>query len=388
MRRSFGVVGAVFVLALLAISVLAGCGSGSGSATTGSSDSSGSGNTAGIDLNALFSAAGYQPPPPKTSPKPEAGKEIALLSCGQTVEFCKNAIKGAENAAASIGWSTRVIDSKGDANVAQTGLRQAIAAGVDGIYVEAFDCQYIKSALQEAKEAGIPVVAEESRDCDENLKGKVVGGPKLITATVNYPQGTWLDWLRTYGHMQAEYMLAKTGGDLKAVSFSYSDLAASVIITEAFDETLAKCDSCENVEETFTVAEAGSSLQEKAQQALLKNPNANYVRVDSDGTLINGVYSAIEASHRDLGIMASEGSIETMNLAREGKAIAGIGIPVEWFGYAAVDILNREFHGEGPAPAEGPGLQVWDTDHNVPPSGPYVPPINFEASFEKAWGVR
>lgn len=365
--------------------VLAACG-GSSSGDDDKSAVSTTGAAADVNLDALYSADRYEEPP-RTSPKPQPGKKIALLSCGQTVAFCKVAIQGAQDAAEAIGWETTVIDSRGDANIAQTSLKQAIATGVDGIYVEAFDCQYIKSALEQAKAADIPVVGEESRDCNENLRGEAGSGPQLFAARVNYPQGDFVDWLHDYGRMQAEYMIAKTGGDLNVVSFGYSDLAASLIVTDGFKERLAECDTCENTDVTFTVAEAGSSLQQKAQQALLKNPDANYVRADSDGTVLNGLSAAVQASRRDLPIMASEGSTGTMDLARQGRDIAGIGIPVEWFGYAGIDILNRLFHGQKPAPAEGPGLQVWDREHNLPESGAFQPPIDFRSAFRAAWGV-
>jgi ribose transport system substrate-binding protein len=45
-------------------------------------------------------------------------------------------------------------------------------------------------------------------------------------------------------------------------------------------------------------------------------------------------------------------------------------------------------------PNEGFGYQIIDKDHNVPPSGPYVPlnmntkePVNFKAAYKKVWGV-
>jgi ribose transport system substrate-binding protein len=62
-----------------------------------------------------------------------------------------------------------------------------------------------------------------------------------------------------------------------------------------------------------------------------------------------------------------------------------------------VDAANRLLAGEKPAqiPNEGFGYQIIDKDHNVPPSGPYVPlnmktkkPVDFKATYRKVWGVR
>jgi hypothetical protein len=53
-----------------------------------------------------------------------------------------------------------------------------------------------------------------------------------------------------------------------------------------------------------------------------------------------------------------------------------------------VDDLNRLFSGQSAAqlPDTGIGLQLVDKTHNLPSSGAYVPPVNFEADYLKVWG--
>ena len=53
---------------------------------------------------------------------------------------------------------------------------------------------------------------------------------------------------------------------------------------------------------------------------------------------------------------------------------------------AAVDSMNSLFRGEKPA-FSGLGWQLVDATHNLPASGPWIPPVDFKAVYEKAWGV-
>jgi ribose transport system substrate-binding protein len=193
--------------------------------------------------------------------------------------------------------------------------------------------------------------------------------------------------------MQAEALAGLTDENLNVLYFHFSDLMASIRSSRAnhayYEENCP--DTCTLTDIEFTVAEAGKSLQQKAEQALLQNPDANAVQVDTDSVLLNGVLSAVQKSDRDLLIMAGEGDTPIMDLAREGNDnLYGIGVNTSWEGYGGIDAMNRLFNGEDPVPPEGsqgPGIQVWGPGHNIPESGPYVYPIDFVAEYEKAWGV-
>ena len=42
---------------------------------------------------------------------------------------------------------------------------------------------------------------------------------------------------------------------------------------------------------------------------------------------------------------------------------------------------------EAPVADSGLGWQLVDKEHNLPPSGPFVPSVDFTAVYKKAWGV-
>ena len=86
-------------------------------------------------------------------------------------------------------------------------IRQGISAKVDGIIVIGQDCSSFQSALQEAKNAGIPTIGAGGNDCD------VSGGDKLYSATTQMlPDMTAQQWWEKMGALQAAWIIGKTDG--------------------------------------------------------------------------------------------------------------------------------------------------------------------------------
>lgn len=372
LARSASVV-AVGLIALVA----SGCGG-------GGSDSTSAGGGADVkqaeEAVATLTKGTYGTPP--KAPEPEAGKELLLISCGQSIPTCATAMAGAEEAAKAIGWSTQVFDSQADPSQAAAGIRQAIVSKVDGVFIYFTDCRFMSQALREAQDAEIPVVAAESLDCDY----KSSSGKPLFAATVQYEEGSYAEWIDAYGEGQANYLIAETGGEAKTVMLVEEGLFGAEIQQAAISRTFEKCSGCETYEVQYTIGDLTTGLQQKTEQALLQHPDANSVVVDYDAVLLSGVSAGVKAANRPISVMAAEGNVATMDLVRNGEVAAGIGIPIEWEGYAGVDALNRVFQ-DDPVVTSGIGLQVYDKEHNTPASGGYVPPIDFRAAYAKAWGL-
>lgn len=375
MRQRAGL--ALAVAAALAAVALAGCG---GSGSGGGSSSSNGAAAADAQVVQRLYRGTYEAPPP--GPRPQPGKKLLLLSCGQSLPTCAQAMSGAQEAAKAMGWSTTIYDTKGDPNQASAGIRQALVSKVDGVFVYFTDCRLMKQALEEARAAKLPVVAAESLDCDY---GSASGRP-LFAATVRYVEGDYAQWIAAYGKAQAQYVIAKTGGKAKTLNFMEFDLLGAEIQQRAQQATFRTCGSCQMFPVKYTIGDLSTGIQQKAQQALLQHPDANSLMVQYDAVLLSGVSSAVASANRRLLVMAAEGDAATMDLVRAGKVTAGVGIPIEWEGYAGVDAINRLLHHEQPA-SSGIGIQVYDRDHNTPPSGPYRPPVDFRAAYLKAWGL-
>ncbi|MFM8884035.1 MAG: sugar ABC transporter substrate-binding protein [Solirubrobacterales bacterium] len=372
-KGSFATLGATAVVAT-ALAV-AGCG---GSDDGNTATSTGDGGVDQAQLEELY--AGTFGKPPESGPKPKAGQKVWLISCGQALISCSAPIASAEEAAKSLGWETRVVDGKLDPNVYANGVRQAVAAGADGIITFAIDCALVKQPLAEAEKANIPTVSMESINCPS-------GG---YSSVVDYQEGDFKTWETQWGATKAVYIANKTDGKAKVIDFYNDETQASALIDVGFLAELKKCPGCKVVERVaFTGAELGPKLQQKAEQALLKNPDANAIQIPFDAATLTGIGAAIKASGRgkELVTVGGEGYAPAADLVRQGvEQKAGSGSAGGWEGYAAVDTMNRLLNGEEAAPS-GIGLQLFDADNNLGKTGGWEPPVDYKAAYAKTWGT-
>jgi ribose transport system substrate-binding protein len=381
--------GCLLALALVgAAGGLVACG-GSDKSSDGTSQkaptSTGSSDTAAYDtqLEALYK--GTFTGPPSTAPKPAAHKKVFILSCGQSIDSCSVPIKGADDAAKSLGWDTTVIDTHFDTSQASNAVRQAIAAKADAIVTFAIDCAPIKQPLKEARAAGIKTVGIQSLDCSDTTPGE----PSLFDHVVSYQEGPFTQWIKKWGASQATWLIAKTKGQAKVLVFTDDTTQVVKLTTDGFLAEMKTCATCQVVEVSkFTGADLGPKFQQQVQQVLLKHPEANSIEVPYDSAIVAGAGPAVQASGRksSLKIVAGEGFAANLDLLRAGKQEdAGTGNASRWDGFAAVDALVRLFAGQKPV-SSGEGIQVYDADHNIPASGPWQPPFDYEAAYAKAWG--
>jgi ribose transport system substrate-binding protein len=333
--------------------------------------------------------AGTDRDPPTTAPKPQKGKNVWIISPGQVGESASVATNAAKEAGEVIGWKMTLFDSKGDPSNFSAGIRQAIAAKADGIILHSIDCAWVKQALVEAQAAKVKTLAYYSLDCDDPS----VKGEPLYTGMVNFGSqyGDYANLIRAWGAVKADWVIVKTKGLAKAISFKEDELLVVKYIREGFEQELAKCKSCEVIKTVdFTIPDFGPKLQQKAQGALLQHPEANAIHVPYDTPMLLGIGSAVLESGRNdqLWVIAGEGFPSNVQLIRDNRGEdAANAFPAPWTGYAAVDSLNSIFNGQKPQDA-GIGWRLIDRDHNLPPVGKgYESAKDFRTAYKKAWGV-
>jgi ribose transport system substrate-binding protein len=338
-------------------------------------------------VDAAYKGTGHQPP--TTASKPDAGKKVWIISPGQTGESASIPTTAAKEAGEALGWKMTLFDSKLDLNNFSLGIRQAIAAKADGIILHSIDCALVKQPLQEAHAAKVKVLAYYALDCDD----PAVKSQPLYDGIVNFGSqyGDYASFIRAWGAVKADWLIAKTKGHAKVISFKEDELLVVKYIREGFEQELAKCKTCEIVKTVdFTLADLGPQLQQKAQGALLQHPEANAVHVPYDSAMHFGIAAAIAGSGRNdqIEVIAGEGFPSNIQLIRDNKGQdAANAFPSKWTGYAAVDSLNSLFHGEKPQES-GIGWRLIDREHNLPPAGQgYEPPVDFKAAYKRAWGV-
>lgn len=327
--------------------------------------------------------------PPTDGPEAQKDKSVWIIACSDVIESCSVPATAAAQAGKAIGWKVTEFDGGLSPDKQAEGIRQAIAAGADGIILAGIDCAKVTAPLQDAKDQDVKVVSFYAFDCDDPH----VEGEALETAQVNFGDqfATYADVARGFGRVKANYVIAKTDGQAKILNMGSEDYLVMEYINEGFEEGIKTCPDCEIVDKVaFVEADLLSGkMRDNLVNALQKNPEVTAIQVPIDPLFAVAVTAALQQSGRnDLLVVGGDGLPSNMDLIRNGTETSAVAFPHGWTGWAAIDTMNRAFADpEERIPDSGIGWTLIDKEHNLPASGPYVPPQDFEAAYRKVWGV-
>src|SRR4051794_31201475 len=330
---------------------------------------------------------------PDTASRPGVkGKNIWIISGGQSSESSSVPVNAAKAAAEKLGWNVHIYDTQLNPANDAPGVSAALAAGADGIILDAIDCSFVKSQLEQAKAAGVLTVPIYAYDCNDPYTGKGTGQP-LFSAYINYGPVAAKNlgaFAEKYGYAQGQAVVAATGGKAKVIFFNDTQVTVLHYTGKGFLDAIHQCGGCKVVKSIdFTRLQLRPQLQQTATSAPLQQPEANVVKSPfTAATLLSIAPAVLQSGHgSNLYVMGGEGFADELNLLRNHQGVNAVMIsPSDWTGWAAVDSMNSMFAGKRPA-YSGLGWQLVDTTHNLPASGAWVPPVDFKAIYTKAWGV-
>jgi len=388
--------------AVLAASlVLVGCGSSDSSDSSDSSStdtSSDSATTSPEDLDWAKSVvtelfAGTDRALPTDGPKAVPGKTVWALACSTTAPGCDLPAESFVEAAAHLGWTTKLVDGKLDPSVYNTQIRAAAAAGADAIALFAVDCPSVEGAVKAVQAQGTKVFGVNSLDCDDKYSS---GGKPLFDATMVWgaDNQSYADYVDSQvGPSVAAWVIDKTEGKANIIQLRQDDSAGTHHIGESEYDTLkSKCGGCTVNVVDYTGADLTSGgVQSKLSAALQRYPDADVVMVPVDAAIALGAGAAVQqarATGRDILLVGQEGVPSSIQLIKQGQQDFALGRPWPWVGWAAADALNRYFAGAKPVDA-GFGFGSMDADH-PPASDVYdgnPQSSGYQANYLKIWGV-
>ncbi len=376
---------------LVALLIAVSCSSGSSTSTGNTSATTGNG---GADQPAKAEAAtqlAFKGTNRNVDPTPRAaqkGKHVVVISSGQAASSSSVPSNGAMAAAQAIGWQADLYDAKlNPANYAPL-VRQAIAAGVDGIVLDAIDCATVKQPLQEAKAKGIAIVAIYAYDCTDSHTGGDSEG--LYTANINYgAKATDPDaFAGLYGADQANYIIADSQNKAKIIAIQDPEFTVLYWTLKGFQDTIEASGGTQIVSTlNVTTADLGNGqIVSKIQSEITKHPEADWIKSPYTYVTTLGVAQALGTNAGKIKVMGGEGFADELDLIRSGKITAANVISSEWVGWASIDTMNSVFLNQAPADS-GIGWTMVDATHNLPASGEFVPPVDFQSEYKAAWGV-
>ncbi len=384
-------VGAVLMMSGL---TLAACSSSKspGTATNGNTQTTSSGASA---LKAAQAAvvSGYKGTSTNVSSasRPAAkNKTIAIISAGQAADSNSVPVAGAQEAAAAIGWKATVYDAQLNPSNYAGLVRQAIAAHVNGIILDAIDCDKVQGPLAQAKAAGIVVTAMYAFDCNDPNAGAEKTG--LFNGITNYgAQHSNLDaFTESYGADQADYVIAKSDNKAKIIVIQDPEFTVLYYTWKGFTDTI-NASHGSTILDTLDITQedlVDGNIVKKIQAELLRYPQATWIKSPFTYATTLGIVPALGSNANHIQVMGGEGFHDELDDIRDGKITATNAISSNWTGWAAVDTLNSIFDHTKPVDS-GIGWTLVDSSHNLPsdPNADYEPPINYKAEYKAAWGV-
>jgi ribose transport system substrate-binding protein len=387
-------IGGVLLLSGL---VLTACSSSPKTATTtttgGSQTTSSSNGAAALKAAEAATASGYQGTSTNVSSvsRPAAkNKTIAIISAGQAADSNSVPVLGAQQAATAIGWKSTIYDAALNPSNYAGLVRQAIAAHVNGIILDAIDCDKVQGPLQQAKAAGIKVTAMYAFDCNDPAAGNEKTG--LFDGITNYgAKNSNLDtFTESYGSDQANYIIDKTHNTAKIIVVQDPEFTVLYYTAKGFEDTIAASHGSQVVATVDITQEdlVDGNVVKIIQAAIERYPQANWIKSPYTYATTLGIVPALGTNPTHISVMGGEGFHDELDDIRSGKIVATNAISSNWTGWAAVDTLNSIFNHTKPVDS-GIGWTLVDATHNLPadPTADYEPPINYKAEYEKAWGV-
>ncbi len=328
--------------------------------------------------------------PPATGPSATPDKTVWVISCSDLIESCKVPGRYAEEAAKEMGWDVTYAEGQLQATVTSDKIRSAVAAKADAIILVGTDCPSIQASLQEAKGAGTAIVGIYSFDCDD----PTFEGAALFDASARAAVGgeTTQEQQTTWGRIKADWVIADSNGTAKVIQLNSNDRLVIRYTGLGFEEELRRCTGCSivgRVDATDSEILQIAPALAKGDAVIAEHPEAEYTHSPIDSILPFLVLPSIQKANREgsIKVIGGEGLDANMDYIRSGKQAMALAYPHEWMAWSAVDIVNRIFADADITVDQGISWQLVDKDHNLPESGPYVPPVDFKKYYREVWGT-
>ncbi len=324
---------------------------------------------------------------PDSSPAPKQGLNVVVIPEQMASTGAARPAKAIADSGAKLGWKTKILDGQGKPEVQLNAVNAAVDEGADAIALVFVDTTRVQSGIQRAIAANIPVITLGS------LKNTPESVPDVS-----------FDWVRS-GEAIGQYMVWKSGADLRALQMKNTDLYITVNGQyKGSQEYLTKeenCPGCEVVTKEWSLANFDNPTTGPAAQAtatIQGDADINWVSC-FDSCLFRVVKSLERAR---LGERISGAGFdcnpENVGIIRnDGPQKVCFADPREWVAYAVTDNINRMTNGEEPYDyTKAIPVAMFDKDvldGLTPEKAQELEKLgwqgnfDFRTKFEQLWGV-
>jgi ribose transport system substrate-binding protein len=319
---------------------------------------------------------------PKSAPKPAAGKKIFILSDNQAGLGSRTFAAGVATAATAIGWTSTTFDGQGEVTNYAAGLSQAMSQDYNGVVLVGIDPTLVTTQLAAVRAAGIPVL-----DVSNTVPPSATG----VNANIGYHQVN-------EARVLAAYVALNSNGKADIATIDAPEFGTVVLRDNSFKKSLAQfCKTCKIVTSiNVTSADLGSTnLVSMIAADIEAHPSITWFVAPFDDVAVPAVEAIQQLGlSKKIKLVSYEGEAQNLSYIRTGTVqVADIGEPYPWFGWEAIDSMNRLFNGSTSLSAtvtdnEPFELLVKANDPTAAASAAgWSGDFNYAAEYKKLWGV-
>jgi ribose transport system substrate-binding protein len=300
------------------------------------------------------------------------GKSLVIMSCG--VPGCRVAAKQLESAAATMGMTSRTINTGSSPSSIASAYNAAVSAKPDVMFSSAIPIALFRQQLQQLIDGGTKVV----------LYNSAPPIPPGVIALYTEEDTT------AVGRATADYVVTDAKGQPVKVLYidapEFTNLKAGAT---GFTDHLSKlCAKCSVTKLHIQSTDIGKSVGGKVVSALSRDPSIKYV-VFQTGDFVIGVPQALKGADLNPTIVTSTGTQPNWEYMQSGQQEAAITNYFEVDYWAALDAAARATGGQE-IPDRRSAIGIITKDNlKFPPSTFFAPfGSDYQGQFKKIWNVE
>lgn len=313
---------------------------------SGNSDGAGSGGGSAEAAAKVEAAEALQtwsePGPAFKIDESVRGKAVHYVGSFNDIPFAQQMIAGLKSATELAGMELVVTDMQGSAATAAKLIEQGVAQHAAAIIVQGTRGRSVAAAVENATEAGIPIIEALQQD----------PGPLAQEEADLGVYGSVAACYGCQGEVLADYVAAESSDAVVAVINSPELEVANLELAGFKAELADMCPDCQ-VKVTDVPADRWTTGLGSATNAILANPDVDYIFPVFDAMVTNVLPAVRAAGAEDrVDIITSNASkAQLADLQAGGVVAAEVGFAGEWIGWAEVDMAIRAILGL-PAPKD------------------------------------
>lgn len=301
------------------------------------------------------------------------GKRIDFINCGVTA--CTSLYKNLSDAAKTLGWTVKQINTQGTPESVQAAWKQAVNDKPDAVVASGFPRAVFAQQLKQLQQMKIPVVESSTDDVEGGGIDLILSKPKDLG-----PEGQIL----------ASWITKDSGGKANTL---YVDLPVYNIlkpVREYFEQDYAKlCAGCKLDKIDIPITAIGKDVPDRVVSYLRAHPDINYVAY-SLGALNVGVPAALRQAGlaNKVKLIVNVGDAENYQYIASGQTHAAMAFSNVDQTWVWADALARLFTGQPidvDRKARLPYMLI--TKDNLISTGSEFPLVaNYQEQWKKLWG--